>query len=383
MNSKILRTININEYLKDSKVLIVYGPRQVGKTTIIKDFLESYKGKYKSYTGDSITIQEVFSSQRLEKLKEYVEDLDLLFIDEAQNIKNIGINLKMIVDNFSNIKVIVTGSSSFELAGQIGEPLMGRNIILNLYPISDGELRKSVYFEPSTYMDYALRFGSYPEVITEQTVENKVLKVKSLMESFLLKDILKFENLKKPDILLSLLKLLAYQIGNEVNINELAKELKVNYRTIDRYIEILEQAFVIYRLRSYSNNLRNEIKKKSKIYFYDLGIRNAIIDDFSDTNIIKGNLYRKDLGSMFENYLIMERLKNNSYNKRYLQTFFWRNTAGKEVDYIEKVNNDFSVYEFTLNNKTKKKYPKILEDSLFANKFSFDIITLDNYREFI
>ena len=383
MNSKILRTINIHLYLLDNKVLIVYGPRQVGKTTIIKDFLESYKGKYKSYTGDSTTIQEIFSSQRLEKLKEYVEGLDLLFIDEAQNIKNIGINLKMTVDNFPGIKVIVTGSSSFELAGQIGEPLMGRNIIINLYPISDGELRGSVYFEPSTYMDYTLRFGSYPEVITEQTVENKVLKVKSLMESFLLKDILKFENLKKPDILLSLLKLLAYQIGNEVNINELAKELKVNYRTIDRYIEILEQAFVIYRLRSYSNNLRNEIKKKSKIYFYDLGIRNAIIDDFSDTNIIKGNLYRKDLGSMFENYLIMERLKNNSYNKRYLQTFFWRNTAGKEVDYIEKVNNDFNVYEFTLNNKTKKKYPKILEESLSANKFSFDIITLDNYREFI
>lgn len=379
----INRKINIGDYVEAGKVLIIYGPRQVGKTTIINTFLEDYKGKYRAYTGDSISVQEIFSSQRLEKLKEYVEGLDLLFIDEAQNIKNIGLNLKIIIDAFPLLKIIVTGSSSFELAGQVGEPLMGRNILLNLYAITDSELRESEYFYPFTQLDYALRFGSYPEVILKSTVEEKINKVKNLTESFLLKDIFKFESLKKPEILMDLLRTLAYQIGGEVNINKISKELNVNNRTIERYIDLLEQSFVLFKLKSYSNNVRSEIRKKSKLYFYDLGIRNAIINDFTETGINKEGLKRRDLGAMFENYLILERLKNNNYKSKYFQTFFWRNTEGKEVDYLEKWDQNINAYEFTLTNEKKKKFPKVFAESNKDLALNFSIITKENYREFI
>ncbi len=383
MKNLITRKVHLEKLLEKGKVLIIYGPRQIGKITSISTFLNTYKGTYRSYTGDSITVQEVFSSQRLEKLQEYVEGLDLLFIDEAQNIKNIGINLKIIVDAYPHIKVIVTGSSSFELAGQIGEPLMGRNFVLHLYPITDSEIRKSEYFHPETHLDYLLRFGSYPEVILKKTVEEKIIKVKNLAESFLLKDILKFENLKKPELLLNLLKMLAYQIGNEVSINKLANELNVNNRTIEKYLVLLEQSFVIFRLKSYSNNLLTEIRKKNKFYFYDLGIRNAIINDFSETNIGKPYTKRKDLGFMFENFLIIEKLKNNSYGNKYAQVFFWRNTEGKEIDYLEKYDQKISTYEFTIGDIRKKKYPKTFIEKNKNVTVAHMVVDEGNYRDFL
>ncbi len=383
MKNLVKRKIDIESFIQNGKVLIIYGPRQVGKTTIITSFLEQFKGKYRVYTGDSITTQEIFSSQRLEKLKEYVENLDLLFIDEAQNIKNIGINLKIIVDAYPNLKVVVTGSSSFELAGQIGEPLLGRNILLNLYPLTDSEIRQSEYFDPTTHLDYLLRFGSYPEVVLKSTVEEKITKVKNLAESFLLKDILKFENLKKPEILLNLLRTLAYQIGSEISINKISKELGTSSKTIERYIDLLEQSFVVFRLKSYNNNLRTEIRKKSKLYFYDLGIRNAIINDFTETNITKNGLTRRDLGNLFENFLIVEKLKSNSYNSKFYQTFFWRNVEGKEIDYIEKWNENANVYEFTLSNAQKKKTPKVFMETNKNLEIHFKVVTTDNYRDFL
>lgn len=383
MKNLINRQIKIESYIENGKVLIIYGPRQVGKTTIINSFLAEYKGKYRIYNGDSITTQEIFSSQRLEKLRENVEDLDLLFIDEAQNIKNIGINLKIIIDTYPQLKVVVTGSSSFELAGQIGEPLMGRNILLNLYPLTDKEVRNSEYFEPTTHLDHLLRFGSYPEVILQNTIEEKIAKIKNLAESFLLKDILKFENLKKPEILLNLLRTIAYQVGGEVSVNKISKELKVNHRTIERYIDLLEQSFVIFRLKSYNNNLRTEIRKKSKLYFYDLGIRNAVINDFSETNIKNDGLKRKDLGNLFENFTILEKMKSNNYQHKFCQTFFWRNIEGKEIDYIEKWNQNADVYEFTLNNSEKKKLPKIFMESNKNLTVNFKVITMENYPEFL
>lgn len=383
MKKLIQRQINIENFIQSGKVLIIYGPRQVGKTTIINAFLAEFKGKYRVYTGDSITTQEIFSSQRLEKLKEHVEDLDLLFIDEAQNVKNIGMNLKIIIDAYPRLKVVVTGSSSFELAGQIGEPLMGRNILLNLYPLTENEIRKSEYFDPTIHLDYLLRFGGYPEVIVKKTMEEKIAQVKNLAESFLLKDILKFENLKKPEILLDLLRSLAYQIGSEVSVNKISKELKVSNKTIERYIVLLEQSFVIFRLKSYSNNLRTEIRKKSKLYFYDLGIRNAIINDFTETNIEKKGLARRDLGNLFENFVIMEKLKRNAYGGKFYQTFFWRNTDGKEIDYLEKWNQNADAYEFTLGNAQKKKNPKVFIETNKNLSVHFKAVTAENYREFL
>lgn len=380
----IQRGISIDTYIKPGKVLIIYGPRQVGKTTIIQTFLESFKGKYEVYTGDSITTQEIFSSQRLEKLREYVEHIDLLFIDEAQNIRNIGMNLKLIIDAYPHLKVIVTGSSSFELAGQIGEPLMGRNILLNLYPLAESEIRNSSYFDPVTHIDHMLRFGGYPEVVIQQAVEDKISKIKSLAESFLLKDIFKFEHLKKPELLLNLLRSLAYQIGNEVNVYKLSKELGVSSKTIERYIDLLEQSFVIFKLKSYSNNHRSEIRKKSKIYFFDLGIRNALINDFSQTNILdKVGFQRKDLGAMFENHMIVEKLKVNAYQNKSVQTFFWRNVDGKEIDYIEKWDTNMHVYEFTLKNERKKRNPKLFIETNTDFNIEFKVVTIENYREFL
>ncbi len=383
MKNLVKRQIDIGSFVQNGKVLIIYGPRQVGKTTIINSFLEQFKDKYRVYAGDSITTQEIFSSQRLEKLKEHVEDLDLLFIDEAQNIKNIGINLKIIIDAYPNLKIVVTGSSSFELAGQIGEPLMGRNILLNMYPLTDYEIRNSEYFNPTTHLDYILRFGSYPEVILQGTIEEKIAKVKNLAESFLLKDILKFENLKKPEILLNLLRTLAYQIGNEISINKISKELGTSSKTIQRYIYLLEQSFVVFRLKSYNNNLRTEIRKKNKLYFYDLGIRNAIINDFTETNINKNGLMRRDLGNLFENFAIIEKLKSNAYNGKLYQTFFWRNIEGKEIDYIEKWNQNADVYEFTLNNMQKKKTPKVFIETNKNLQINFKVITVENYTDFL
>lgn len=383
MENLIKREIDIENFIQIGKILIIYGPRQVGKTTLINTFLKQFTGKYRVYNGDSLTTQEIFSSQRIEKIKEYVEGLDLLFIDEAQNIKNIGLNLKIIIDTYPQLKVVVTGSSSFDLAGQIGEPLMGRNILLNLYPLTDNEIRQSNYFDPVFHLDYLLRFGSYPEVILKNTVEEKIIKVKNLAESFLLKDILKFENLKKPEILLNLLRTLAYQIGNEVSIHKISKELKVHSRTIERYIELLEQSFVIFRLKSYNNNLRTEIRKKSKLYFYDLGIRNAIINDFTETNLQTNGLPRRDLGSLFENFAIVEKLKSNTYTSKFYQTFFWRNIEGKEIDYLEKWNQKVNVYEFTLSNAKKKKIPKVFIETNKNLKVNFQVITAENYREFL
>ncbi len=383
MKSYIQRQISLHDYLEIGKVLIVYGPRQIGKTTLILQYLDQFSGRYRSYTGDSITVQEIFSSQRLEKLREYVEGLDLLYIDEAQNIPNIGMNLKLIIDAFPNLQIVVTGSSSFELAGQIGEPLMGRNKILNLYPITDLEIRMSEYFFPETHLDYMLRFGNYPEVILENTVEGKITKVKNLAESFLLKDIFKFEQLKKPELLLNLLRSLAYQLGNQVNIDSLSKELGVHNKTIERYLNLLEQSFVIFRLKSWNSNLRTEIRKKSKFYFYDLGIRNAVINDFSETNMQNTSPKRRDIGALFENFLIVEKMKQNGYTNAVYQTFFWRNTNGYEIDYLEKWDQNVRLYEFTITNAAKKRFPKSFVETYDTLHCDFSVITRENYREFL
>ncbi len=377
----VKRQIKIGDYIEKGKVLIVYGPRQVGKTTIINSYLANFKGKYRVYIGDSLTAQEIFSSQRLEKLKEYVEGLDLLFIDEAQNIKNIGINLKLIIDNYKDLQIIVTGSSSFELAGQIGEPLMGRNILLNLYPLTDKEIRESQYFDPQSHLDYTLRFGSYPEVVTKISVEDKIIKIKSLTDSFLLKDILKFDNLKKPELLINLLKTLAYQLGSEVSINKISQELGTTSKTIERYIDLLMQSFVIFRLKSYSNNARGEITKKSKFYFYDVGIRNALINDFSEINIGTHKVARRDVGALFENYFIVEKLKANSYKNNFKQAYFWRNVDGKEIDYLEKWNTEVEAFEITTGNIKRKKNPKIFIQNNKNLNIAFKVVTTENYRE--
>ncbi len=366
---------NLDKYLLPNKALLIFGPRQVGKTTLMQHFFSSSDLKVKMVTGDDITIHQVIGSQSLKIIKSFCEGYDIIAIDEAQKIPNIGIGIKLMVDNILGIKVIATGSSSFELAGQTGEPLTGRNTTLMLYPIAQMELLHQMNkYELSEKLDEFLVYGSYPAVLTANTSSQKTSILNELVGSYLFKDVLEFERIKSPQLLLDLLRLLAFQIGNEVSINELSQNLKIDNKTVKRYIELLEKAFIILKLGGYSSNLRKEISKKSKYYFYDTGIRNAVIANFNKLNI------RNDKGQLWENFLVIERMKKQSYNPLYANNFFWRTWSGKEVDFVEEREGKLFGYEFKWVRK-KTKAPKLWLDT-YAEA-SWEVIDTENYMEFI
>jgi len=366
---------NLDKYLLPNKALLIFGPRQVGKTTLMQHFFSSSNYKVKMVTGDDITIHQVIGSQSLKIIKSFCEGYDIIAIDEAQKIPNIGIGMKLMVDNIPDIKVIATGSSSFELAGQTGEPLTGRKTTLMLYPIAQMELLHQMNkYELSDKLDEFLVYGSYPAVLTANTSSQKTSILNELVGSYLFKDVLEFERIKSPQLLLDLLRLLAFQIGNEVSINELSQNLKIDNKTVKRYIELLEKAFIILKLGGYSSNLRKEISKKSKYYFYDTGIRNAVIANFNKLNI------RNDKGQLWENFLVIERMKKQSYNPLYANNFFWRTWSGKEVDFVEEREGKLFGYEFKWTRK-KAKAPKLWLDT-YAEA-SWEVIDTENYMEFI
>ena len=326
---------NLNLFLKPNKVLVIYGSRQAGKTTLLKKFLSENEGhfRYKLDSGDDVNTQIVLGSSEFKKITDYAKGYDLIAIDEAQRIKNIGMGLKILVDQLPNIKIIVTGSSSFELAGQIGEPLTGRKTTLTLFPLSQIEMGK-------LYNDYDLRsrleeyliFGSYPEVLTSETINDKKTILEELVGSYLLKDILELEKVKSSKLLLDLLRLLGFQVGSEVSLSELGKQLGIDSKTVARYLDLFEKSFVIFNLRGFSRNRRKEITSKSKYYFLDNGIRNAIIANFNLLDI------RDDIGKLWENFLVVERLKKQSYTQIYSNNYFWRTWDQKEVDWVEERN---------------------------------------------
>ena len=310
---------NLERYLKPNKILVIYGPRQVGKTTLLNDFLAKTRLKYKLDSGDNIRTREILASQDFDRIKEYVSDYELLAIDEAQKIPNIGQALKIIVDQVPGIFVVVTGSSSFELSGQIGEPLTGRKRTLNLYPLSQAELAKlHNLFELREKIPKWIIFGGYPEVITSKSKKDKIIVLEELVNSYLLKDILELEKIKSSKIILDLLRMLAFQIGNEVSFSELGKKLGLDRKTVARYIDLLEKSFVVFTLSGFSKNLRKEITKKNKYYFFDNGVRNAIISNYNDIAL------RDDVGKLWENYFISERIKYQSYHKMHVNNYFWR-----------------------------------------------------------
>lgn len=366
---------DLDKYLKPNKVLVIYGPRQVGKTTLLKDFLVTSKWNYRLDTGDNIKLHELFKSQDFDSLKEYASGKELIIIDEAQRIPNIGQGLKILTDQVDNLRMIATGSSSFELAGQIGEPLTGRKTSMILYPISQIELQ-SLYnsYELKEKLNEWLIFGSYPEIITAKNKREKMRLLEELTQSYLLKDILELEKIKNSKILLDLLRLIAFQMGQEVSLTELATQLGIDYKTIGRYLDLLEKAFVIYNLRGFSRNLRNEITKKSKFYFYDNGIRNAIISNFNEPPL------RNDLGALWENFLFMERIKKRAYKEIFANCYFWRTWDQKEVDLVEEREGKLFGYEFTWKNK-KSKNPKEWLNTY--PEASYEVITQENYFDFI
>lgn len=366
---------NLGSLIKANKVLLIYGPRQVGKTTLVKNFLATTKLKYRFDSGDNIRVQEAIGSEDFRKIFEYVGDHKLIVIDEAQKIKNIGQALKIMVDQIPGIKIVATGSSSFELAGQIGEPLTGRKRTVTLFPVSQIELRKMHNtYELKMNLEEFLIYGGYPEVVSAKMQKDKRKILEEMVDSYLLKDILEIEKVKKSKLLLDLLRLLALQVGNEVSLTEIGRQLQIDYKTVARYIDLFEKAFVIYNLRGFSRNLRKEVTKKSKYYFYDNGIRNAVLANFNSLNT------RNDTGALWENFLIMERIKKQSYRNIFANNYFWRTWSQKEIDFIEERDGKLFGYEFKWGNKKIKKPKEWLET---YPEGVFEIINQENYLEFI
>lgn len=363
-------------YLEPGRVLVIYGPRRVGKTTLVNTYLSQTKWKFKLDSGDNIRTQQILSSQDFSTILAYVEGYDLLVIDEAQQIPNIGTALKIIVDQKPQMRVIATGSSSFELSNQIGEPLTGRKRTLTLYPVSQLELKQaSNQFELKEQLSDFLIYGSYPEILTTSDRAKKRELLNELAHSYLLKDILALEQVKGSKYLLDLLKLLAFQIGKEVSCQELARQLGLSVKTIQRYLDLFEKAFVVIRLGGFSRNLRSEITRKSKYYFYDTGLRNALISQFNDLS------ERSDIGELWENFLFIERLKKRTYQDIFATPYFWRTYNGQEIDLIEEGNGELRAYEFKWS---KKRSPTVPSDwkSAYPNA-EYTVIDSENYFSFL
>ncbi|MFN0174603.1 MAG: ATP-binding protein [Saprospiraceae bacterium] len=325
------------------KVLILYGARQVGKTTLIHEALREFKGKVLEINADNVPFLESLSSRNLDQLKGLVHGYDLLFVDEAQRIPDIGINLKILHDQMPELKIIATGSSSLDLANRVKEPLTGRTWTFQLFPVSSEEWAKhhgANDFEVAQKLPEWLVYGFYPEVLSMENQQRKERYLQELTQSYLYKDVLSLANIRYPEKLRQILKLLAWQVGNLVSVNELANTLQINRDAVNNYIDLLEKSFVIFRLSGFSRNLRKEMVKMDKIYFYDLGVRNALIENYNPL------ASRQDIGQLWENFLMVERLKTSSYHFHYTNRYFWRTQTGAELDYVEEYGGQLHGFEF-------------------------------------
>ncbi len=371
----IPRILQIEKNIEKNKVLIIYGPRQVGKTTLVLKYLKKYKGKYIWKTGDDIPFSNDLSQCSLDLLRKKIPAGTLLVIDEAQKIPNIGRALKLIVDNIDDVTVIVTGSSSFDLLNYAGEALTGRKYVATLYPISIQEILSfsTPYELDNTLTDYLI-YGMYPNVITKTTSEEKINKIDEITNSYLLKDILDFDKVKNSKKIFDLLRLVAFQIGSEVSTNELGRSLGIDKNTVAQYLDLLEKSFILFRLSGFSRNLRKEVYKMDKYYFYDLGVRNSLIANFNPPNM------RNDVGQLWENFILMERIKRNHYNNQYANYYFWRTYDKKEIDLIEEHSGKLYGYEFKWK-ENKVKPPKDWLETY--DNASYEVINKENYIDFL
>lgn len=361
--------------LQSDKVIILYGSRQVGKTTLLKQLIKTAPDKVLLVQGDNLPVREQLGSLDIATHKKFIGDYQYLFIDEAQYIDQIGQNLKLIHDNL-NIKIVATGSSSFDLANQVGEPLVGRKWEFQLFPFSALELKQDkTAFVMHEDLPERLIYGSYPEVVLEETLQNKTALLSSIIDHYLFKDLLVLEELRKSQKLVDLLRLIAFQIGKEVSISELASNLSVNFATVSRYLDLLCKVFVLIRVEGFSRNLRKEISKNARYYFLDNGVRNALINNFNPLNM------RNDVGQLWENYLFVERLKKRSYMEILANHFFWRTHSKQEIDLVEEMGGKLFAYEFKWSEKKKVKPPKEWLDT-YENA-SFELINQSNYLDFI
>jgi predicted AAA+ superfamily ATPase len=360
------------------KVIVIYGARRVGKTTLLNKYVESIDKRQEQVllvNGDDIHIREYLASQSISRLKDFVGSSTILIIDEAQYIDKIGLNLKLIVDHIPHLKIIATGSSSFELAKDVGEPLAGRKYTLKLFPLAQMEISQTEKIhESEANLESRLIYGSYPEVVIVRDNFAREKYLREMVSSYLFKDILELDGIRHSQKLIRLLQLLAFQIGKEVSFNELGKQLSMSKNTVERYIDLLEKVFIIYRRSGFSRNLRKEISKNYRIYFYDNGIRNALIGNFNPLN------RRSDVGELWENYVITERMKANEYTSQVVNSYFWRTYDRKEIDLIEEKRGNLYGYEI----KWQPKKIKIPSDwkNAYTNA-EFDVINQQNYLNFI
>ncbi len=361
--------------LKSGKVIILFGARQVGKTTLAKTILDDLSMKVLSLNGDERRHSDVLSGQDLASLKLLVKGYDLLFIDEAQRIPNIGINLKILHDNIPSLKILVTGSSSFDLANKVSEPLTGRSLTYKLYPVSVLELGDMYSsFELQNSLDQYLVYGMYPELLCIDSIQDKKKYLQELSSAYLYKDVLEMSSIKHAHKLHDLLRLLAFQIGSEVSIQELATSLQMGKETVASYIDLLEKSFVLFRLSGYHRNLRKEVTKMDKIYFYDLGIRNTIIENHNPLNL------RNDQGQLWENFVIAERMKYLDYTGQFANSYFWRTYTGAELDYVEERDGRLQGVEIKVS-KGKIKPPKTWVETY--DNADYTLVNKDNFLKFV
>jgi predicted AAA+ superfamily ATPase len=362
--------------LRPHKVVCLFGARRTGKTVLMtKVKNEVRSGKVLMVHGENLDVAEILSSQRTSKIKNLVTGYTHLFIDEAQKIPHIGSNLKLMVDTIPNLSIFVSGSSSFDLKEKIGEPLVGRSHYFHLYPIAQIELKEMQdYLTAQENLETELIFGSYPEVFTSKSIEEKKQALEEIKNGYLLKDILELDNIKDSLFVFNLLRLIAFQIGNDISYSELASSLNSNKKTVMRYLELLEKTYILFSLPGFSRNMRTEYTKTPRYYFWDNGIRNSIISNYNFLNS------RDDVGKLWENFCIVERIKATNYKKLYTNRFFWRTYDQKEIDYVEEKDGNLFGYEFKWS-KTKAKIPKIFLETYKDS--TCEIISRENYLRFI
>jgi len=366
---------NLKETVRPGKVVIIYGPRRAGKTTLLKKFIESVDDEVLLVNGDDIAARQYLESQSIEKLRDFVGNHSMLLVDEAQYIRRIGLNLKLLVDHIPSLRIIATGSSSFDLAKDIGEPLTGRKTVLKLLPLAQLEIAQiEKLHQTKANLDSRLIYGTYPEVVILRSNTDREQYLRELLSSYLFKDILQLEGIRHSDKLQRLVQLLAFQIGKEVSLAELGRQIGMSKNTVERYLDLLEKVFVIFRLSGFSRNLRKEIVKNQRWYFYDNGIRNALINNFNPLNL------RNDVGELWENYVITERFKRQEYLRQPVNAYFWRTYDKKEIDLVEERRGQLFGFEIKWKSRTVTP-PK---DWLTAYpNATFEVIHQDNYLQFI
>lgn len=364
----------VNARLFKKKAIVVVGPRQVGKTTLLNQIARASTRKVLFLNCDEPDVRNKLYLPSSAHLKTLLGNSELILIDEAQRVRDIGVSLKLLIDNFPEKQVIVTGSSALELSNSISESLTGRKYEYKMFPFSNKELTDSNgQLSETRLLEHRLIYGMYPDVVNNPGNEREILT--NIVSSYLYKDIFEFQDIRKPEVIERLLQSLALQVGNEVSFNEISQILGIDTGTVQRYIDLLEKSYILFHLRSFSRNVRNELKKSRKIYFYDNGVRNALISNFNSLSI------RTDIGSLWENYLVSERFKRNNYSLNYAGCYFWRTTQQQEIDYIEERDGVLNCYEFKWNQNKKAKLT-----STFSSNYkdsTFTLVNSENYLDFI